>query len=45
MTCDYEGSIEFLRKFTTPDNPFWIYNPITEEVNDGVNYRPGSILY
>jgi alpha-aminoadipic semialdehyde synthase len=30
VTCDFEGSIQFLKKFTTPDNPFFVYNPITE---------------
>lgn len=27
VTCDLEGSIEFLKKFTTPDNPFFVYEP------------------
>lgn len=45
VTCDFEGSVEFLRKFTTPDEPYWVYNPETEEVVDGINYRPNCILY
>lgn len=45
VTCDYEGSIEFLRKFTTPDDPFWVYNPLDEKTIDGISYRPGHILY
>lgn len=47
VTCDYEGSIEFLRKFTTPDEPFWVYNPETEKVVDGIrNQEDGDyILY
>lgn len=34
-----------MRKFTTPDNPFWCYNPIDEDVIDGVNYKKDYILY
>lgn len=45
VTCDFEGSIEFLRKFTTPDNPFWAYNPFDEDVIDGVSYKKDYILY
>lgn len=28
VTCDLEGSVEFLKKFTTPDQPFYVYDPI-----------------
>lgn len=38
VTCDFEGSIEFLRKFTTPDEPFWVYNPVDENVIDGIKH-------
>lgn len=30
ITCDYEGSIEILRKFTDCEEPFFTYDPITE---------------
>lgn len=46
MTCDFEGSIEFLRHFTTPDAPFWVYEPTTEKVYHDIVYpSKGSILY
>jgi alpha-aminoadipic semialdehyde synthase len=32
VTCDLEGSIEWLRHFTTPSQPFWVYNTVTQEV-------------
>ena len=30
VTCDYNGSIEWLRHFTHPDKPFWVYNPVSK---------------
>lgn len=35
ITCDYEGSIEFLRKFTDSEEPFFTYNPVDEKMVDG----------
>jgi alpha-aminoadipic semialdehyde synthase len=35
ITCDIEGSIEATRKVTMPDNPVFIYNPVTDEIIDG----------
>eukprot|EP00742_Colponemidia_sp_Colp-10_P006586 GILJ01007057.1.p1 GENE.GILJ01007057.1~~GILJ01007057.1.p1 ORF type:complete len:567 (-),score=95.36 GILJ01007057.1:268-1968(-) len=43
ITCDFEGSVEFLKKFTTIEKPFYIYDPTTREVNDDLEV-PG-ILY
>jgi alpha-aminoadipic semialdehyde synthase len=37
ITCDYEGSIEFLRKFTDSEQPFYTYEPISEAITDGCN--------
>ena len=45
ITCDIEGSIEFLKRYTSIDNPFYLYNPITEEVIDDVNQPSNEILY
>jgi len=27
ITADINGSIEILEKYTTPDEPFFVYNP------------------
>ncbi|MCF7911038.1 MAG: hypothetical protein K9M99_00795 [Candidatus Cloacimonetes bacterium] len=35
ITCDIEGSIEATRKVTMPDNPVFIYNPVTDSLTDG----------
>ncbi|CEM06717.1 unnamed protein product [Vitrella brassicaformis CCMP3155] len=36
VTCDLEGSVECLKKTTLIDQPFFVYNPETEECIDGV---------
>jgi alpha-aminoadipic semialdehyde synthase len=35
ISCDIEGSIQFTRKSTKPDNPAFVYNPNTDEITDG----------
>ena len=35
ISCDIEGSIQFTRKSTKPDNPAYVYNPYTDEITDG----------
>ena len=45
ISCDLEGSIEFLKKFTTPDAPFYVYEPIQKAVYDDLIYRENGILY
>jgi len=45
VTCDLEGSIEFLKKYTSIDHPFFLYNPITEERNDDLTKCSTDILY
>ncbi|EAS01335.1 lysine-ketoglutarate reductase saccharopine dehydrogenase enzyme, putative (macronuclear) [Tetrahymena thermophila SB210] len=45
VTCDLEGSIEFLKKFTTPDQPFYVYEPIEQKIYDDLKYRDNGILY
>lgn len=46
ITCDFEGSIEFLRKFTDPEQPFFTYEPIEEKMVDGCDGQlPNGILY
>jgi len=45
ITCDLEGSIEFLKFFTTIDEPFFLYNPSTGETSRNVTVRSTDILY
>ncbi len=35
ISCDIEGSIEITSKITEPDNPTYIYDPLTDNVTDG----------
>lgn len=45
VTCDAEGSIECLKKFTTPDRPFFFYDPVTEDESYFFEYRKNRIMY
>jgi alpha-aminoadipic semialdehyde synthase len=44
ITCDREGSIEATVRFTTPDNPVYVYDPETGDTTDGVAGRGPVIL-
>lgn len=35
ISCDFQGSIEFLKVFTAIDDPYYVYNPITRAVHRG----------
>jgi alpha-aminoadipic semialdehyde synthase len=35
ISVDINGAIEFTKKVTTPDNPIFIYNPLSGEIKDG----------
>ena len=35
ISIDINGAIEFTEKATTPDNPVFVYNPITDTIKDG----------
>lgn len=37
ISIDINGAIEFTEKATTPDNPVFVYNPITDTIQDGYN--------
>jgi saccharopine dehydrogenase (NAD+, L-lysine-forming) len=39
ISCDIEGSIEFTVKATQPDNPAYVYDPVTEKITDGYQGR------
>jgi saccharopine dehydrogenase (NAD+, L-lysine-forming) len=35
ISADVNGAIEFTEKTTSPDNPVFVYNPITDTIKDG----------
>jgi alanine dehydrogenase len=35
ISADVNGAIEFTEKTTTPDNPVFVYNPLTDTTKDG----------
>ncbi len=44
ISCDISGSIEATVKTTNPDNPVFVYDPITNRVMDGVVGRGPVIM-
>jgi len=42
ISCDINGSVETTSKATSIENPFYLYNPLTEETTDG--YKGEGIL-
>lgn len=43
ISCDMAGSIQFLSKFTDMDQPFFMYDPLTERITqDGINGEPNQ---
>lgn len=36
VTCDIDGSVEMTYKATQPDHPTYVYNPLTDSFQDGV---------
>ena len=45
VTCDYMGSIDFMRHFTTIEKPFFIYKPETDEIIHDIDNTKNGILY
>jgi alpha-aminoadipic semialdehyde synthase len=46
ISCDYLGSVEICRKFTTPEDPFFLYNPSDNRIYTLVQENAkNSILY
>ncbi len=43
ISCDIEGAIECTVKSTEPDNPVFVYDPLTREVMDGCE-GPGVVV-
>jgi len=44
ISCDVEGSVEFLLKTTYTDNPIYVYDPATGKAIDGVAGRGPVVL-
>jgi alpha-aminoadipic semialdehyde synthase len=44
ITCDFQGSIEFLKEFTTIDEPFYVYDPATEKIHKRNLEAPGGMI-
>ncbi|EME27688.1 bifunctional lysine-ketoglutarate reductase / saccharopine dehyrdogenase [Galdieria sulphuraria] len=40
ITCDHEGAIESLKKFTSIEDPFYIYDPISKDCLDDLSSLP-----
>lgn len=45
ISCDLEGSIEFLKKYTNEDNHFYTYDAVNKKVIDDVHNIENGILY
>ena len=45
ITCDFQGSIQFCKKFTTVSNPYYMYEPVSGQIFDGIQNIPYAILY
>lgn len=43
ITCDIAGSIEITLRATTPGDPVYVWDPVTEQIRDGVAGR-GTIV-
>lgn len=44
ISCDVNGSIEFTKKLTTPDNPTFVYDPLTDTLTDGHQGRGVMVM-
>ena len=40
ISCDIKGSLEFVSHATSIDKPFFMYDPVTEQVHDKYVYYP-----
>jgi len=44
ISCDIEGSIEFTVRATTPGEPVYVYDPVSQEATNGVEGRGPVVL-
>lgn len=45
VSCDLNGSIEFLKDYTNPDQPFFCYNVLNGLADHRIKYADNNILY
>lgn len=45
ITCDFEGSLQFCKKFTNVANPYYTYDPVERTCHDGIANVPHGVLY
>ena len=45
ISCDFKGSIEFLREFTSIEKPFLIYDLENDVFHESLDFQPGGILF
>ncbi len=44
ISCDVNGSVEFLEKTTTIDKPFFSWNPMTNEATDEITAEGVAVM-
>lgn len=44
ISCDIGGSIEFTVRATDPENPVYVYDPIEDEVKDGIKGKGPAVM-
>jgi alpha-aminoadipic semialdehyde synthase len=44
ISCDIEGSVELTLKATKPDNPCFVYDPVSDTIHDGVSGNGPAIM-
>jgi len=45
ITCDFAGSIDFMEKITTIEEPYFVYKPIGRELVDEWRNVTNGVLY
>jgi len=44
ISCDVEGSLEFMSKITTIDDPFFVYDAQHDKIHDGLKHNDGFLV-
>lgn len=44
ITCDIEGSVAVTRKATLPDRPSYVYDTVSDQIEDGFADRRGPVI-
>ena len=46
ISADYQGSIEFTSRFTSIEDPFLLYDPVSQEFREKItDFRQNEILF